>query len=527
MRALAASLAALLSAEAAADASFAEAGQDLVPRERAEVAVDGFLRVRAEHLYNFDLDRGLTPSGRPLFAVPLADPTAQGLSYADARLRADVAVYAPGGAVAVKMRADLIDDFPLGGAPELTVGYGVAPTPAASPGQRPLRLLSIKRAYGEAVLPIGVLSAGRMGAHWGLGMLAGGGDCLDCNGGDAADRIAFVTPVAGHLWAVAYDFGAIGPTTQRVDGRRAIDLEPSDDVRSLTFAVLNWKSPDTRLRRRAANKATFEYGASFSLRAQENDVPAHYLPAETPVPLDPSQLMRRGYRAGVFDGWARFTSGWARIEAEAALMLASVEQVSLVPGVLLRDDVRSTQLGAAVQSAFGSDESPFEFGLDFGFASGDPAPGFGAYPPPGGAAVPGEMDAPQASLPRDTRIDNFRFHPDYRIDRILFAEILGTVTDAAYVRPHARYRFATHGRAQLTLHLAAVASRALFASSTPGGRPELGVEVDSALAFTSTDGLNALLEHAFLFPLAGLANPDANLSPTPAQLVRLRLAYVF
>ena len=40
--------------------------------------------------------------------------------------------------------------------------------------------------------------------------------------------------------------------------------------------------------------------------------------------------------------------------------------------------------------------------------------------------------------PRDRTVDNFRFHPDYRIDRILFREIIGTVTDAVYLRPHAR-----------------------------------------------------------------------------------------
>ena len=30
---------------------------------------------------------------------------------------------------------------------------------------------------------------------------------------------------------------------------------------------------------------------------------------------------------------------------------------------------------------------------------------------------------------RDTTVDNFRFHPDYHVDRILFREIIGTVTE--------------------------------------------------------------------------------------------------
>ena len=64
--------------------------------------LDGYLRARAEDLYNLDLDRGTTPSGQPLFPVPLGNPNSQAMSYADIRLRTDVSVYAPGGTVAVK-----------------------------------------------------------------------------------------------------------------------------------------------------------------------------------------------------------------------------------------------------------------------------------------------------------------------------------------------------------------------------------------------------------------------------------------
>ena len=50
-------------------------------------------------------------------------------------------------------------------------------------------------------------------------------------------------------------------------------------------------------------------------------------------------------------------------------------------------------------------------------------------------------DQPQSlKYRRDNRIDNFRFHSDYRVDRILFREIIGTVTDAMYAKPHARLR---------------------------------------------------------------------------------------
>jgi uncharacterized protein (TIGR04551 family) len=130
-------------------------------------------------------------------------------------------------------------------------------------------------------------------------------------------------------------------------------------------------------------------------------------------------------------------------------------------------------------------------------------------------------------VPRDVRVDNFRFHPDYRVDRILFAEILGTVTDAIYLRPWARFRVFELGSGALTARLAATVSRALYAESTPGGDPWLGVELHPSLGWESADGFDALFEYAVLFPLAGLDNPAQGLSAQPAQLFRLRLAYKF
>ena len=56
--------------------------------------------------------------------------------------------------------------------------------------------------------------------------------------------------------------------------------------------------------------------------------------------------MPRDYRASAFDGWLRLTFPWGRVEAEGAFLTASVEQASLVPGVLLRDPVKSRQLAS-------------------------------------------------------------------------------------------------------------------------------------------------------------------------------------
>jgi uncharacterized protein (TIGR04551 family) len=299
-------------------------------------------------------------------------------------------------------------------------------------------------------------------------------------------------------------------------------------VHSVTFAILRWHDPLAHERRRAAGKSTLDYGAYASHRWQRDDVPAEYLPLAAPQTGAGAYVMHRGYSASAFDLWVRLVGPAFRVELEAAVLLATVEQPSLVPGVLYNTQATSRQIGAALESEFGAPLDPAAAGLDLGYASGDPAPGFGAFPKPNAPPPkPGDLDGPQANLPYDNKVDNFRFHPDYRIDRILFREIIGTVTDAYYVRPHARWHVWRLSTGTLTASVAGIASWAVYASSTPGGKTPLGVEVDPTLAYSSKDGFGLALEYAVLFPLAGLDNPTQNLRARPAQLFRARLTFAF
>jgi len=515
--------AALLVSSSAGATGFNEYGQDFIPRDKTEVDLSGYFRTRGEALYNLDLDRGLQSNGQPIFPVSQSDPSAQTLTHWDMRWRTDVAVYAPGSMVGAKARIDMLDNVALGSLPE-----GI---PSASGTQRsPADVLRVRRAYGELLLPFGFLTAGRMGTQWGMGMVANGGDCLDCDSADSADRVAFITPLVGHVFALAYDFSATGPQAVRPNQNRTVGFEPSTDVRTASFVWLRWKDDATRLRRRRAGKTTVEYGSYITHRWQNNDVPAAYL--STAQPIDPfanggSGVMARGFKATAFDAWVRLTFPWARVEAEGVFLTATIDQPSLLPGLLLRDPAKSKQIGAALQTEFGPIDSMFTAGLDAGYASGDPAPGFGVVVNPN-AKPPqnGDLDGPQASPRRDNRVDNFRFHTDYRIDRILFREILGTVTDAMYARPHARLRLTRTRSAELSATTDIIGSRAVEASSTLSGKAPLGVEVDPSLIF-QTHAFLAALDYAILFPLAGFDNVVTGQSGKPAQLLRLRLNYLF
>jgi uncharacterized protein (TIGR04551 family) len=514
---------ALLSPLGARATGFTDRGQDIVPTTETRFDLHGAFRLRSEAMYNFDLDRGPTPSGQLLFPVSISDPKSQWLTYHDMRLRTDFAAYAPGGVVAVKARVDILDNMPLGGSADGIPGGSTTQEPPAS-------VFRIKRAWGEVLTPVGYLAAGRMGHHWGLGMLGNGGDCADCDSGDAADRIAFITAAVSHIFAVAYDFSAAGYVVGRRDEVRSIDIEPSAAVRTVSVAILNWRDDFARERRSKAGKGTFEYGATYARRWQSNDIPGTYLPvAAGPGAIDSAQVVGRGLNANVVDVWSRVTVPGFRLEVEAAYTTASFDQASLIPGLEMRQKVEARQVGAALESEIGNERGAVGGGLDLGYASGDPAPGFGARPPLGSltAPQPGDLEGPQGTPPYDFRVDNFRFHPDYRVDRILFREIIGTVTDATYLRPHFRLRLIDFDTARLQASLAGIVSFANYASSTPGGAKYLGFELNPTLAYTTDDGFGVAFEHAVLLPGAGLNNPDLGLSAKPAQLYRLRLSFGF
>ena len=487
------------------------------PREHTEIVVHGMLRVRESGLYNLDLDRGLDASGQPIFPVPLDN--GQMVEVGDIRARTDLAVYARGIGVAVKARVDWLDNVALAGSPDLRGG-----SPATSGGQLPSYAV-VKRAWGEALTPIGTIAVGRMGAHFGLGIAAHGGDCEDCDHGDAADRMAFVSPLFGHFVAFAYDIAARGPFVASRDGGHDIFIVPSASASGPTFALLKSHSPATLARRADAGYTTLEYAGYLTRRTQDNDVPASYLPTASPVEtFSSNDVVARGFSATGTGGWLRLSGARFRIEGELAYLRARVEQPSLIPGTVITTPVTSSQLGVALQSHVVA--GPTQLGVDGGYASGDDAPGFGAFPTAGQLApVAGQLDGAQADLPGDRTVDNFRFHPDYRIDQILFREIIGTITDAIYVRPHVRATLLTIGSGRIDILAALIASWAVERSSTLTGDHPLGVELDPELRYANSDGLVANFAYGLFLP--GAAFDGTTMGAKPAQAFRARVGFIF
>jgi uncharacterized protein (TIGR04551 family) len=140
--------------------------------------------------------------------------------------------------------------------------------------------------------------------------------------------------------------------------------------------------------------------------------------------------------------------------------------------------------------------------------------------------VPGVLEGPQYGLNGDHDIRNFRFNPGYRIDLILWREILGQLTDAWYLKPWLRWDILSG----LSYEGSLVYSQAMLARSTPsaiegnGGHAPLGIELDNKFTYAADDGVTAWLHYGLLFPLDGFAGGG---SLTRAHAIRAGLALRF
>ena len=139
-------------------------------------------------------------------------------------------------------------------------------------------------------------------------------------------------------------------------------------------------------------------------------------------------------------------------------------------------------------------------GGELGVASGDSAPGLRERPdrtavdanqnsmlPPYGS-----IEGPQYGQPATSAIRNFRFNPGYRVDLILWRQILGQVTDAWYLKPKLRWDILPGLAFDAAVDLLAGAQRA---GPTPGSvrhqagdtladvKKPLGLEVDGMLTY--------------------------------------------
>jgi uncharacterized protein (TIGR04551 family) len=181
--------------------------------------------------------------------------------------------------------------------------------------------------------------------------------------------------------------------------------------------------------------------------------------------------------------------------------------------------------GATLVTEYKALPNKVTLGAELGLASGDSAPGFGvdssrtATDTSGNAMLPpyGSIDGPQYGQPGDNAIRNYRFNPGYRVDLILWRQIIGQVTDAWYLKPKIRWdilpglafdgsiiysQMLTNSGPDATAVDATTAAGGYTLAK--GGSKALGAEVDGKLTLDSGNGFAAWTEIGLLQPFSGL-----------------------
>ncbi len=446
--------------------------------------------------------------------------------------------------VRVRAQIDLLDNIVLGSTPQ---GYANVPGPGGEyavvsrGGYAPLGAFSstqwapvagvnstrdsitVKRVWGEYSSPIGQLRFGRMPSHWGLGMLVNAGDEHDSDWQSTADRLMFITGVRSWdlYFAAAWDFANEGPTSATFSEQEGqpYDLAQTDDLDQWVFVVMRRVNDDVARKLLDDGHPIFEGGAYVVYRQQEianeSRDPANAASLGQQTGQVAQGYMRRNAQAVIPDGWFRFRYDEFRLEVESALIWGSIENTapnvgesnfSADPNNPDETGWNIRQWGLAAETSYRALDDKLRLSLKFGYATGDDDVE--------GLAPIGE--GLQPNLTPNRTFSTFRFHPDYRVDLILFRNILTRVQGAYYFRPGVGYDFVRDPDGQkIGGDAALIWSRASEFMQTPGNARDLGIELNFKLHYQAKDGvLNddpdrmggfyTSLEYGVLFPLDGL-----------------------
>ena len=382
----------------------------------------------------------------------------------------------------------------------------------------------MRRAWASVMDPsLGELRFGRMGDHWGLGILANGGDGIDSDFSTDVDRLQVMTKLAGFSFFGAYDFAAQGITNQLVADARDVpyDLSAKDDIRQYVVGAARMERPEDAEARLQEGGWVLEGGLRFAYRSQAfstASVTAAYPDNET----ERLTFVQRDATAYMPDLWGRFRMGGLRLEVEAVGIFGSIGNVRNDSDD--NEDWKIRQFGIAFEGAYRLLDEKLAIRLYTGFASGD-------ADVEGLSARDGLLD----QFASGNTMSTFMFHPNYRVDLILWRNIMQRVAGAWYLKPGVGYDILRNPFGQIFgVRADMIYSRAAQAVQSYSGDPNLGLELNFSLYYQSEDGPDLLdgfyasFQYGVLFPLAGLdfaPGDDRNevLDVSNAQALRLIL----
>ncbi|MFZ4579807.1 MAG: hypothetical protein ACOYOB_15570 [Myxococcota bacterium] len=409
--------------------------------------------------------------------------------------------------IRIAMTLDLFDNYLLGSSPDYAGALQRPDVPllAFATGTRP-GTVSVKEAYGEWKTLLGLIRFGRQSSTWGLGILANGGggngwdgarpvdtfggarmpwegSGYDADVGSYADRIAFVTKLGPLYASYFYDFvaeGLVGSDPSRIDGQNR-DLEQRDDARQHGIALFSKPMSAQEIASRKTkllddNGSAFDYGVYLLYRTQELDLLGSTAPADLSAgDAGADGFIPRDAWAGIGDAWVRWESRptFARrfvVEGEFAFIQGQINDANTVGGQAAKP--KDMQMwGGALKAAFQNEG--FGLTLDAGAASGDDTGCFGVV-------GDGTCSLDTVYGQPNVQVTAFKFHRNYRVDSLLFREVIGGVTNAWYAKPTVSINaYPFYVPQELGLDLSVLYAGAVDKLGTPGQGSSLGTELEA------------------------------------------------
>jgi uncharacterized protein (TIGR04551 family) len=532
---------ALSAAIARAEAPPPESDAGVTPLRWVTFDLDGYFRLRNDLFYRPDLGARVGGIGTPL------EERSRNLGKTDAdhvlaasnlrlRLAPSLSI---GDRLDIHLTLDVLDNVVLGSTTDFNPERADVPLAALAEGQAGIEDgIAVKALWLDWDILHGLtFSAGRMFDHFGLGMVANGGHGLDSDYGDSVDRVGLNIRAFGFTSFWFFDAPSEGATSRTpVDGvGQSVDLGSVDDAIRWGFTIgmqpFGLAEQDTRTKDLRAGKPVVEWVFRNAFSTQEFESREETDEQECDAAAEGSQydcvrLIPRNASLWTPDLWVKLD--WhprhdvkVRIEAELAGMIGDIERVQTI------GDPSSAKEFLAMGGVLQTEvlHGPFRYALEFGGASGDDV-AFGPYGQ--GFASPDDAAYFQDDrLANNDEVTRFLFNRDYRVDLLMYREIVGTVTNSIYLKPTFGWTPIDTDAMRVGGSLSLIYGHAILADSTYGNDNPLGVETDLNLFYEQPGQLRVDLDAGLLVPLDGLDSAGLGLASKTAFTLQLRFGLLF
>jgi uncharacterized protein (TIGR04551 family) len=367
--------------------------------------------------------------------------------------------------------------------------------------------IGVRRAWVHVrVLGMGEVDIGRMGDHFGLGMVRNDGRDLFSDFQTDLDRLQVSAEFFGLRLKIARDILFNGPLSStaatgnsvltRGVNATVIDGQPMalQDSADATRWLLQAESA------KPVDAPGLKFAAALMYQSMDNGFYGEHGDCSAQKTCD--QLIPRSVRQFTpqlyLDWRGKLADSPLRLQLEGAFRYGTVtnadERTSTVTS--------NTLVGGGFASKGQWQVGRSAWNLDLGMASGARGGGFGVNDQSNwrtGAAP----DAAPNSL-----ITGFNFHRGFLVDSILFRDIIGAVANAWYFKPNWQYNLLETGADRgLSVQAGVLTALAASDNATPGKSTFLGVEPEASI-WWKTSLATAVLRGSYLLPGAALDAPS-------------------